>query len=151
MDTPADIGVILGHRLMLYGSNRVYGVPLLVLVLRTCLGRFRSIYLFPVLWDFVLGYFGVWSYRFVYVFSPISVYSIPPTFARHCVISISLQLWLWLTQPKKGYLVWDLFPGMSKGSTAESKEAEYFPIWGSLKLKLLSYKRLTWLPQITID
>lgn len=79
--------MILVHRLMSYGSNRVYGVPLLVLVLRTSLGWFRSIYLFPVLWDFVLGCLGVRSYRFVYVFSPVCVFLIPLASTRHCVIS----------------------------------------------------------------
>ena len=57
----------LVNRFMSHGSNRVYGVPLLVLVLRTSLGRFRLVNVFPVLMFFVLGYWGGRSCSFAFI------------------------------------------------------------------------------------
>ncbi len=82
----------LVYRFMPHGSNRVYGVPLLVLVLRTSLGRFRCVYLFPVLRVFDLGNWGGRSYRFAFIFISVCVFSTTSYYKAVFLPTIYLQV-----------------------------------------------------------
>lgn len=90
---------------MSYGSNRGYGVPLLVLVLRTSLGRIRCVYLLAVLRNLVLGNWGGRSYSFTFIFITVCVSDITSFYRAVYFLTVNLHVGLWLILQKKGYLV----------------------------------------------